>query len=61
MGCGCATPQCDLDLSFSIASVILTIKILFRLYFGNSKVWDVDIWQAYWMGVHILILPLTVL
>ena len=37
-GCICATSWCDLDLTFDIAVVTLTFKILSGLYFGNCKV-----------------------
>ena len=32
----------DLDLTFDLAVVTLTYKILFRVYLGNRKVWEVD-------------------
>ena len=34
---------CDLDLNFHLAVVTLTYKILFGLFLGNRKVWEVDI------------------
>ena len=37
-GCRCATSCCDLDLTFDLAIVTLTYKILFGLYLGNHKV-----------------------
>ena len=37
-GCRCATSWCDLDLTFDLAVVTLTFKILSRLYLGNRKV-----------------------
>ena len=32
------------DLTFDLAVVTLTCKILFGLYLGNCKVKEVDIW-----------------
>ena len=37
-GCRCATPSCDLDLTFDLTIVTLTYKILSGLYPGNHKV-----------------------
>ena len=37
-GCRCATSWCDLDLTFDLAVVTLTYKILSGLYLGNCKV-----------------------
>ena len=37
-GCRCAMSLCDLDLTFDLAAVSLTYKIVFGLYLGNSKV-----------------------
>ena len=37
MGCRCATSWCDLDLTFDLAVVTLTYKILSGLYLGNHK------------------------
>ena len=34
-GCRCATSWSDLDLTFDLAIVTLTYKILSRLYLGN--------------------------
>ena len=34
--------SCDLDLSFDLAVVILTIKILSGLYLGNRMVQKID-------------------
>ena len=34
----------DLDLTFDLAVVTLTYKILSGLYFRNHKVQEVDIW-----------------
>ena len=36
--CRCATSWCDLDLTFDLAVVTLTVKILSGLYLGNRKV-----------------------
>ena len=46
-GCRCATLWCDLDLTFNLAVVTLTYKILgykilSQLYLGIRKVWEVD-------------------
>ena len=37
-GCRCATSLCDLDLTFDLAVVTLSLKILSGLYLGNCKV-----------------------
>ena len=37
-GCRCATSWCDLDLTFDLAVVTLSLKILSGLYLGNRKV-----------------------
>ena len=37
-GCRCATLGCDFDLTFDLAIVTLTCKILSGLYLGNLKV-----------------------
>ena len=42
MGCRCATSWCDLDLTFDLAVLTLTYKILYRLYLRNCKVSEVD-------------------
>ena len=36
--CSCATSWSDLDLTFDLAVVTLTYKILSGLYLGNRKV-----------------------
>ena len=36
-GCRCATLWCDLDLTFDLAVVTLTYKILSRLYIGTVR------------------------
>ena len=43
-GCSCATSWCDLDLTFDLAVVTLTYKILSGLYLGNRKVQEVVTW-----------------
>ena len=43
-GYRCATSCCDLNLSFDLAVVTFSLKILSRLYFGNCKVQEVDTW-----------------
>ena len=37
-GCKCATSLCDLDLTFDLAIVTLTYKILSGPYLRNCKV-----------------------
>ena len=37
-GCRCATSWSDLDLTFDLAVVTLSLKILSGLYLGNRKV-----------------------
>ena len=37
-GCRCAMSWCDLDLTFDLAIVTLTVKIFSGLYLRNSKV-----------------------
>ena len=37
-GYRCATPWCDLDLTFDLAVVTLNLKILSVLYLRNCKV-----------------------
>ena len=37
-GCRCPMSCCDLDLTFNLAVVTLTYKILSRLYLGNREV-----------------------
>ena len=49
--CRCATSWCDLDLTFDLAVVTLTYKILSGLCLGNCKVYEVDAWYGYWLGV----------
>ena len=36
-GCRCAMSWSDLDLTFDLAAVALSLKILSRLYVGNCK------------------------
>ena len=42
--CRCATSWCYFDLTFDLAVVTLTYKILSQLYLGKCKVSEVDIW-----------------
>ena len=42
MGCRCATLWCDLDLTYDLAAVTLSLKILSGIYLGNCKVKEVD-------------------
>ena len=37
--CRCATSWSDPDLTFDLATVNLSLKILSKLYLGNRKVW----------------------
>ena len=37
-GCRCAMSWCDLDLTFDLAIVTLTVKIFSGLYLRNRKV-----------------------
>ena len=46
-GCRCATSWSDLDLTFDLAVVTLSLKILSGLYLGNHKVYEVDTWQGH--------------
>ena len=43
-GCRCAMSWYGLDLTFDLAIVTLTYKILSGLYLGNRKVKEVDTW-----------------
>ena len=42
--------RCDLDLTFDLAVVTLTYKILSSLYLRNRKVWEVDTLDGHWLG-----------
>ena len=41
IGCGC---WCDLDLTFDLNVVTVSLKILSELYLRNCKVHEVDTW-----------------
>ena len=41
-GCRCATSWCDLDLTFGLAVVTFSYKILSGLYLVNRKVYESD-------------------
>ena len=43
-GCSCATSQYDVDLTFYLAVVTLSLKVLSGLYLRNHKVSEVDTW-----------------
>ena len=43
-GCRCATSWSDLDLTFDLAIVTFSLKILSGLYLRNRKVQEVDTW-----------------
>ena len=47
--CRCATSWCNLDLTFDLAIVTLTYKILFGVYFRNRKVQEVDTGYRHWL------------
>ena len=38
----CATSWCDPDLTFDLAIVTLTYKLLSGLYLGSRNVWKID-------------------
>ena len=40
----------DLDLTFDLATVTVSLKILSGLYLGNHKVQEVDTWYRHWLG-----------
>ena len=42
--CRYATSWPDPDLTFDLAAVTLSLKILSKLYLGNRKVLEVDTW-----------------
>ena len=46
----CNVMLSDLDLTFDLAVVTLTNKILSGLYLRNRKVYEVDIWLGPWLG-----------
>ena len=43
-GCRYVTTWCDLELSFHLAVVTMTLKILSGLFLRICKVYEVDIW-----------------
>ena len=43
-GCRCETSYCNLDLSFDLVMVTMIFKILFRLFLGFRKMYNVDTW-----------------
>ena len=49
--CVCATSWCDRDLTFELAVVNLTYKILSGLYLRNHKVEEVDTRCRHWLRV----------
>ena len=49
-GCRCAASWSDLDLTFDLAVVTLTYKILSGLYLINRTVQEVDTWLGHWLG-----------
>ena len=50
LGCRYATSWSDLDLTFELAIVTLSLKILSGLNLRNCKVQEVDTWKGYWLG-----------
>ena len=44
-------PWCDLDLTFDLIIVTISLKILFGLFLGIRKVSKVDIWLGHWLGI----------
>ena len=65
-GYTCVMSWCVLDLTFDQTVVKFKIKILPRLYLRKHKVWEVDTWQGYWLGVCVqynvnLTWPLTLM
>ena len=51
MGFKCAPSLCDCNLTFHLATVTWTFKILTRLYLRNGNLYEVDRLQEYWLGV----------
>ena len=47
--CRCATLWHNLDLTFDLAIVTLTYKILSGGYYGNRKVQEVDTRYRHWL------------
>ena len=45
-----STSWSDQDLTFDLAVVTLTYKILTGLYLGNREVYEVDTYQEHWLG-----------
>ena len=43
-GCRCAVSWSDLDLTFDLAKVTLSLKILSGLYLRNRKAYKVETW-----------------
>ena len=54
----CALSWCDLHLTFDLAVVTLTYKILSGLYLRNCKALEVDTWYEHWLGIVGVIRPL---
>ena len=52
-GCRCAASCCDLDLTFDVAIVYLTYKILSGLYLRDRKVYEVDTWWGHCMAISV--------
>ena len=47
--CRCSTSCCELDLTFDLAVLTLTLKILSGLYLRNRKVLEVDTLKEHWL------------
>ena len=45
-----AMSWCDLDLTFDLIVVTLSLRILSRLYLINCKVWEIETWYNHWLG-----------
>ena len=43
------TSWCDLDFTFDVAAMTLSLKILSKLYLRNYKGLEVDIWKGHWL------------
>ena len=46
-GCRCAMSSCDLDLTFNLSKVTLSLIMLSRLYLRNCKAKEVESLQGH--------------
>ena len=54
LGFRCPILRHALHLTFGLALVTFTFKLLSILYLGNHKVWVIEMWQGYWLeGVDV--------